>query len=241
MQTVVVSGGSRGIGRDIVISLAAAGYHVHFLYRERCDAAAAVEREVISRGGSVLAHRCDVTDARAVDDLVTAIGGEEVYGLVNNAATLRDGHFLLMDESRWGVVIDTALTGSYRLTRGLLRVMLMARRGRVVNIGSLSGVLGHEGQANYSAAKGGLVAFGKALAREVGSYGVTVNTVVPGWIDTDLVRALPESRRTAALASVPMGRLGSGEEVARVVTFLLSPAASYITGVTVRVDGGLGS
>ena len=241
MLTVVVSGGSRGIGRNIVISLAAAGYKVHFLYRERSDAAAAVETEVVAKGGKALAHRCDVTDAAAVDDFVAALHGEEIYGLVNNAAIIRDGHFLLMDETRWGIVIDTALTGSYRLTRSLLRTMMIARRGRVVNIGSLSGILGHEGQANYSAAKGGLVAFGKALAREVGKYGVTVNTVVPGWIDTDLVRAMPSTRKAAALASVPLARFGSAEEVARVVTFLLSPAASYITGATLRVDGGLGS
>lgn len=241
MLTVVVSGGSRGIGRNIVIGLAAAGYKVHFLYRERSDAAAAVETEVVAKGGKALAHRCDVTDAAAVDDFVAALHGEEIYGLVNNAAIIRDGHFLLMDETRWGIVIDTALTGSYRLTRSLLRTMMIARRGRVVNIGSLSGILGHEGQANYSAAKGGLVAFGKALAREVGKYGVTVNTVVPGWIDTDLVRAMPSTRKAAALASVPLARFGSAEEVARVVTFLLSPAASYITGATLRVDGGLGS
>lgn len=239
MLTVVVSGGSRGIGRAIVEALASDGYLVHFLYRERRDAAEEVVAATAARGGTAIAHCCDVSDAGAVQRFLASLEGTAVYGLVNNAATLRDGHFILMDEGRWDAVVDTVLKSSYRLARGLMRSMIAAGRGRIVNIGSLSGTLGQRGQANYAAAKGGLVAFGKALAREVGRYGITVNTVVPGWIDTDLLRGLSAERRDAALRSVPAGRFGTPADVAGVVRFLLSERASYITGATLRVDGGL--
>jgi 3-oxoacyl-[acyl-carrier protein] reductase len=241
MLSVVVTGGSRGIGRAIVELLAARGYRVHFLYRSRDDAANEVVRTVAANGGAALANRCDVTDPAAVDAFLERISGEELYGLVNNAATLRDGHFLLMEQERWDVVLDTVLTGAYRLTRGCLRPMLHLGRGRIVNVGSLSGLLGHTGQANYAAAKGGLHAFTKAIAREVGRFGVTVNAVVPGWIETDLIAGIPESKRARALVSVPLGRIGQPQEVAQVVGFLISEAASYLTGVTLRVDGGLGA
>lgn len=241
LKRVVVSGGSRGIGRAIVERLADQGFEVHFLYKERDDAADDVVRCVSASGAVAHAHRCDVTDAAAVARFLATIEDVPLYALVNNAAMLRDGHFLLMDEEQWSVVLETALTGAYRLTRGCLRPMLHARQGRVVNICSLSGTLGQAGQANYAAAKGGLIAFGRALAREVGRYGVTVNNVVPGWIDTDLVAALSEAKRKKAVATIPLGRIGTPAEVAEVVSFLLSTQASYITGATLRVDGGVGT
>ena len=241
MLTAVVTGGSRGIGRAIVEELADLGYRVRFLYRSRDDAAAEVVETVAARGGVAIPHRCDITDRDAVGSWIDALRAEPIYALVNSAAVLRDGHFLLMDESRWDIVLETVIGGAYRLTRGLVRPMLTAGTGRVVNLASLSGLLGRAGQANYSAAKGAMVAFTKALARELGRHGVTVNTVVPGWIDTELVAAMPATRRAQAVAEVPLGRLGIPAEVARVVSYLLSPQAAYITGATIRVDGGLGA
>jgi 3-oxoacyl-[acyl-carrier protein] reductase len=241
MLRVVVSGGSRGIGRAVVERSAREGYEVHFLYRCRDDAAQEVVRVVAEAGGRAVSHRCDVTDAGRTQELADTLAEGGVYALVNNAAVLRDGHFLLMDQDRWDLVVDTVLTAAYRLTRALLRPMVLAGRGRIVNVGSLAGLLGQAGQANYAAAKGGLHAFGKALAREVGRYGITVNTVVPGWIATDLVSTLSEERRARAADGVPLGRFGEPCEVAAAVSFLLSEAASYITGTTLRVDGGLGA
>ncbi len=241
MREVVVTGGSRGIGRAIVELLAREEYCVHFLYLEREDAARDVEGAVRAAGGTAIGHRCDVTDAGAVEAFISKCVGDSLYALVNNAATLRDGHFLLMEPERWEVVLDTVLTAAYRLTRGCLRPMLHAGTGRIVNVGSLSGLLGQAGQANYAAAKGGLHAFTKALAREVGRFGITVNTVVPGWIETGLLATLGEGRRARALETVPLGRFGQPGDVAGVVRFLLTDAASYITGATVRVDGGVGT
>jgi 3-oxoacyl-[acyl-carrier protein] reductase len=240
MQCVLVTGGSRGIGRAIVERLAAAGYRVHFAYLSNDAAAAEVVERVAGAGGSAVAHRTDITDIEAVEALMSDIEGEGFYALVNNAAALRDGHFLLMDEERWQAVLETSLSAAYRVTRACIRPMLHAGCGRVINIGSLSGLLGKAGQVNYSAAKGGLHAMAKALARELGRYGITVNTVVPGWIETDLVASMPAARKQKALAEVPLARFGTPAEVAAVVEFLISPAAGYLTGAMIRVDGGLG-
>ncbi|HPC83903.1 MAG TPA: SDR family oxidoreductase [Thermoanaerobaculaceae bacterium] len=239
--TVVVTGGSRGIGRAIVELLASEGYRVRFLYRSNEEAAQAVLAAVAEAGGEALADRCDLSDAASVEAWCEKVADEPVYGLVHNAAVIRDGHFLLMSPEAWEVVLQTVMTPVYRLTRACLRPMLKARRGRIVAIGSLSGLLGHAGQVNYSTAKGGLHAFTKALAREVGRYNVTVNTVVPGWILTDLVAAMPEARRREAERDIPLGHMGAPLDVARVVSFLLSERAGYITGATIRVDGGVGA
>lgn len=219
----------------------ASQYRVWFLYRCRADAADQVVREVAEEGGSAIARRCDITDPGSVTEVLAELENEAVSVLVNNAAVLRDGHLLLMDEERWRVVMETAASGTYRVTRACLRGMLQRRYGRVINIGSLSGVLGQSGQTNYAAAKGALISFTRALAREVGRWGITANVVIPGWIDTELVRGLPERRRQEALAEIPLGRLGRPEEVAAVVRFLASRASEYLTGTTIRVDGGVGT
>lgn len=238
--TVVVSGGSRGIGRAVVELLAAQGFRVLFLYRSNESAATAVEAAVAAAGGEAVAYRCDVADSRAVESFLDVIADQSVFALVNNAAVIRDGHFLLMSQESWDAVLQTALGGTFHLTRGCVRIMLKSGRGRIVNIGSLSGLLGMAGQVNYSTAKGGVHAFTKALAREVGRWGITVNTVVPGWIRTDIIATLSASKQRKAEQSIPLRRMGEPAEVARVVAFLLSEQSSYITGATIRVDGGVG-
>lgn len=240
MSVALVTGGSRGIGRAIVETLAT-DFRVVFVYRQREEAARQVVEEVAARGGCAEARRCDLTDPVSVAALLAELESLPVEVLVNNAAVLRDGHLLLMDEERWQVVLETAVTGTYRVTRGCLRGMLQRRRGRIISIGSLSGVLGKAGQTNYAAAKGALIAFTRALAREVGRWGITANVVIPGWIDTELVRNLPSRRQDEALAEVPLGRFGRPEEVAAVVRFLACEASNYLTGATIRVDGGVGA
>ena len=168
---------------------------------------------------------------------------EERFGapviLVNNAGITRDNLMLRMKDDEWTDVINTNLNSLYRLTKGVLRGMTKARWGRIVNIGSVVGAMGNAGQVNYAAAKAGLEGFGRALAREVGSRGITVNAVAPGFIDTDMTRELPEAQRTALQSQIPLGRLGEAEEIARVVGFLASDEASYVTGATIPVNGGM--
>jgi 3-oxoacyl-[acyl-carrier protein] reductase len=237
----VVTGGSRGIGRAICLELASAGdTRVVVAYRE--DAARAEETcgEIRSLGGEAVAVAADVRDADQVKRLgerVGELGGADV--LVNNAGVIKDSLFAFMKEEDWRYVLDVDLDGAFRVTRALIRGMLHKSSGRIVNVVSVSGISGHVGQANYSAAKGGLIAFTKALALELAPRGITVNAVAPGLIDTEIIAHLKEDARREFLGRIPMARFGRVEEIAAVVGFLASDRASYVTGQVWRADGGM--
>ena len=241
MRTAVVTGGSRGIGRAISLELAATGHRVVLTCRQEVDRAEATAQEIRGRGGEALAMRSDVTqndEVRALAERVEKdFGGADV--LVNNAGIIKDALFAFMREEDWDRVIDTDLKGAFRVTKALLRGMLHKGWGRIVNIVSVSGIAGHPGQANYSAAKGGLIAMTKALSLELATRGITVNAVAPGLIDTEIVAHLKEETRKEFLGRIPMARFGAPEDIAAVVSFLASDRASYVTGQIWRVDGGM--
>ena len=229
-RSVLVTGGNRGIGLAIAERLAAGG-----------DAVTITSRSGEEVGGVTVA-RCDVRDAAQVD---AAFGvAEAAHGpvevLVANAGITRDQLLALMSEDDFAAVLDTNLTGAYRVARRAVRGMIRLRRGRIIFISSVVGLLGSGGQANYAASKAGLIGLARSLARELGSRNITVNVVAPGFVDTDMTAALPEDRKQAILAGVPLGRYASAQEVAAAVTFLAGDEAGYITGAVLPVDGGLG-
>lgn len=240
-RVALVTGGSRGIGRAIVERLAGRGAAVAFTYHSREDAAQAVVAELERRGHQAMALQADVADEAqvlaAVAGVVEQVGPVDI--LVNNAGITRDGYFMMMDRTRWDAVMRTNLDGAFHCTRAVVRGMLMRRWGRVINLTSPSAVAGLPGQANYAASKAGLIGLTRALSRELSPKGVLVNAVMPGLIDTEMTAAIPDAQRTAHLASVPVGRLGTPAEVAELAAFLASDAAAYITGQVIGVDGGL--
>ncbi|WP_159943615.1 MULTISPECIES: 3-oxoacyl-[acyl-carrier-protein] reductase [unclassified Nocardiopsis] len=237
----IVTGGSRGIGRAVALRLAQDGYDIAFCYQRAGDAAASTAGKVRATGASCYSAPCDVSDLDAVQEFVAAakaeLGDPEL--LVNSAGILRDSPVATMDGADWSAVIDTNLTGTFNLCRSTVFDFIKNRRGCVVNISSVMGVYGNAGQSNYSAAKAGINGLTKAMAKEVARYGIRVNVVAPGFIETDMTRDLPEKVRESALAKVPLRRLGSAENVADLVSFLASDRASYITGQIVQVDGGV--
>ena len=237
-QVALVTGASRGIGRSIALALAQAGATVIGTATSE-SGAAAISEALAPYGGE--GRVLDVRDAAASEALVDAIAKEKgaIAILVNNAGVTRDTLLMRMKDEDWAQVIDTDLSAVFRLSRAVLRGMMKARYGRIVSVGSVVGLMGNAGQANYCAAKAGLIGFSKSLAREIGSRGITVNVVAPGFIDTDMTKALPEAARNALLEQVPAGRLGAPEDIAAAVCFLASPAASYITGETLQVNGGM--
>lgn len=236
-RVVLVTGSTRGIGRAIAESFAAAGDQV-VVTGTKADIAAAVAAEI---GGGAVGIGLDITEAASVgpviDEIVKAHGRLDV--VVNNAGITRDTLLLRMDISDWDTVLDTNLRGAFLVTKSASRVMLKQRSGRIINISSVIGLIGNAGQANYSAAKAGLIGFTRACARELASRNITVNAVAPGYIDTDMTRNLPEAARTALTEKIPLGRTGSPADVAALVRFLAAPESAYITGQVIAVDGGL--
>ncbi|MGN6739549.1 3-oxoacyl-ACP reductase FabG [Dyella sp.] len=237
-EIALITGASRGIGAAIADELAAMGATVIGTATSDSGASAIGER-LAARGGH--GRKLDVTDGAAVDALIEAIGKEfgAVSILVNNAGITRDQLLMRMKDEDWQAILDTNLTSVYRTSKAVMRGMMKARKGRIISIASVVGVTGNPGQANYAAAKAGIIAFSKSLAREIGSRGITVNVVAPGFIDTDMTRALSEEQRSGLLGQIALGHLGEASDIAKAVGFLASPAAAYITGETLHVNGGM--
>jgi len=241
-RVAFVTGGSRGIGRATVVALATAGHPVAFCYSSDEAGARETQQAAEAVGGKALAVRADVADAASVEAGFAEIesGFGAVTVLVNNAGITRDGLVVRMSDENWRAVIDTNLTGAFHTIRRATPAMMKARYGRIVNIASASGHIGQAGQANYAAAKAGLVGLSRSVARELARRSITCNVVAPGPIVTAMTADLPDDWRTQAEQAVPLGRFGTAEECAAVITFLCSEAAGYVTGALVPVDGGLG-
>lgn len=240
-QHVLVTGGTRGIGRALVETFAEAGASVAFTYQSSSSAADALADELRSRGATCLAFQADSASAadatRVIDEIVKSWGDIDV--LVNNAGITRDGLLLRLDEKDWDAVIDTNLKGVFNFCKAAYRPMMRRRAGKIINMASIVGVTGNPGQTNYAASKAGIIGFSKSLARELGSRGITVNVVAPGYVVTDMTDQLSDAARDAMLSSVPLGRPATTADVAAAVLFLASSAADYVTGHVLHVDGGL--
>ena len=237
-EIALVTGASRGIGAAIADELAAQGATVIGTATSESGAKAIGER-LAAHGGH--GRVVDVADPASVEALLDAVAKEigAISILVNNAGITRDNLLMRMKDEDWQAILDTNLTSVYRTSKAVMRSMMKARKGRIINIASVVGVTGNPGQANYAAAKAGVIAFSKSLAREIGSRGVTVNVVAPGFIDTDMTRDLPEDAKKAMFDQIALGRFGEPADIARAVAFLAGPGAGYITGETLHVNGGM--
>jgi len=236
-EVALVTGASRGIGAAIAAALAAAGAKVVGTATSEGGAAAISDTLGATGRGIVL----NIADDESVKAAIAEVQGNEGSPtiLVNNAGITRDNLLMRMKDDEWDDVIATNLSGAFKVSKACLRGMMKAKRGRIVNIASVIGIMGNAGQANYAAAKAGIIGFSKSLAREIGSRNITVNVVAPGFIDTDMTRILPEDQKAAMLGQIPLSRLGQSEEIAGAVLFLASPAGAYITGETLHVNGGM--
>jgi 3-oxoacyl-[acyl-carrier protein] reductase len=239
-HVALVTGASRGIGRAILTTLAEAGATVVGT-ATREEGAAEITRALEAAGHKGRGVVLDVSQPAAIAAVLADVEGKEgpVTILVNNAGITRDGLLLRMKAEDWDAVMNTNLASVFHLSKGVLRGMMKARHGRIVNIASVVGLTGNPGQANYAAAKAGILGFTKSMAREVASRNVTVNVVAPGFIDTDMTRALSDEQRTQLSAQIPLGRLGSVDDIARAVLYLVAPAGAYVTGETISVNGGM--
>ncbi|MDH4053992.1 MAG: 3-oxoacyl-ACP reductase FabG [Gammaproteobacteria bacterium] len=236
-EIALVTGASRGIGAAIAKALAAAGATVIGTATSQ-GGADAISAALHGKGRGIVLNVADEESVQAaLKDVQDKEGNPGI--LVNNAGITKDNLLMRMKQEEWDDVIATNLTGLFRLSKGCLRGMMKAKRGRIINIASVIAVMGNAGQANYAATKAGMIGFSKSLAREIGSRGITVNVVAPGFIDTDMTKVLPEDQKTAMLSQIPLGRLGSTDDIANSVVFLASPAGAYITGETLHVNGGM--
>ncbi|MDD6397004.1 MAG: 3-oxoacyl-[acyl-carrier-protein] reductase [Anaerovibrio sp.] len=240
-KVALVTGGSRGIGRAIALKLAGEGAAVAINYAGNAKAAEEVKASIEAAGGKAMVVQADVSSAEAVDAMVEAVvnelGGIDI--LVNNAGITRDGLLMRMKEADWDAVINTNLKGVFYCTKAVSKLMMKKRSGRIVNMASVVGLTGNAGQANYAAAKSGVIGFSKSMAKELASRGITVNMVAPGYIETDMTAVLSDKVREAMISTVPLARAGQAEDVAGAVLFLVSDMASYITGQVINVDGGM--
>lgn len=240
-QTAIVTGGSRGIGRAVAVRLAKDGMNLVINYRGNSAAAEETERMCRELGAEVLLVQGDVSRAEDCEKL--AAQAKEAFGrvdvLVNNAGITQDGLLARMTEEDFRAVLDVNLVGPWNMMKAVNRIMMKQRYGRIVNLSSVTGLMGNMGQTNYAAAKAGILGMTKSYAREVASRGITVNAVAPGFIDTDMTEAMPEGAKDKIITGIPMGRTGKPEDVAEAVAFLASEQAGYITGEVLRVDGGM--
>ena len=238
-KTALVTGASRGIGRAIVLRLAEDGANVAVIYAGSADKAKAVVNEITALGVNAKAYRCNVADSAAVNETVKAVTNDlgKIDILVNNAGITRDGLMLRMKDEDFDAVLDTNLKGAFNMIRACYSGFIRKKSGRIINISSVSGIMGNAGQANYSASKAGVIGLTKSVARELASRGITCNAVAPGFIQTDMTENLGDNN--PLLNSIPLGRMGKPEDIAAAVAFLASDSAAYITGEVLKVDGGL--
>ena len=240
-QVAVVTGAARGIGRAIALALAESGATVIVNFNGSVEKAREVVKEIEEKGGKAEAYRCNVADGEAVEaffaDILSRYGQVDI--LVNNAGITRDGLLMRMSEDDFSQVVDTNLKGTFYCSKCAAKAMIKKRKGRIINISSVSGVVGNAGQVNYSASKAGIIGLTKSTAKEVASRGITVNAIAPGFIETDMSNVLPEKVKEGAVAQIPLARFGQPEDVADAVVFLASSKSKYITGQVLHVDGGM--